>query len=123
MLVMAGQDVRGLVNKLADRLRNMRTLSARPPASRTRIAGATREVLIPLCDRLGIQALKRELEDWVLRAVSPSGYAIITDYVKHREDWEGYLERVAGAVNIELSKFKINATVSPRPRHLYSIWK
>src|SRR5262249_21754757 len=70
-----------------------------------------------------IQALKRELEDWVLRAISPSGYALINDYVKHRQGWEAYLERVTVAVTTELNKFKIDATVSPRPRHLYSIWK
>ncbi|OLB64932.1 MAG: GTP pyrophosphokinase [Actinobacteria bacterium 13_2_20CM_2_72_6] len=69
MLVKAGQDVRVLVIKLADRLHNMRTIDARSPASRVRIASATREVIVPLCDRLGIQALKRELEDTVLWAL------------------------------------------------------
>jgi guanosine-3',5'-bis(diphosphate) 3'-pyrophosphohydrolase len=123
MIVAAGRDVRVLVIKLADRLHNMRTLDARSRASQVRIATATREVLIPLCDRLGIQALKRELEDWVLRAISPSGYALTADYVKHREGWDEYLERVNAAVSTELSKFKINAVVTPRPRHLYSIWK
>jgi GTP pyrophosphokinase len=123
MIVSAGRDIRVLIIKLADRLHNMRTLDARSRSSQVRIATATREVLIPLCDRLGIQALKRELEDWVLRAISPSGYAIIDDYVRHREGWDSYLERVTTAVSTELSKFKIDATVSPRPRHLYSIWK
>src|SRR5256714_1180826 len=76
MLVKAGQDVRVLVIKLADRLHNMRTLDARSPASRARIARATRDMLVPLCDRLGIQALKRDLEDCVLKALSPSGHAL-----------------------------------------------
>ena len=75
MLVKAGQDVRVLIIKLADRLHNMRTLGVRSPASRARIARATLDVLVPLCDRLGIQALKRGLEDTVLAALEPEAYA------------------------------------------------
>ncbi|UWZ60081.1 bifunctional (p)ppGpp synthetase/guanosine-3',5'-bis(diphosphate) 3'-pyrophosphohydrolase [Dactylosporangium aurantiacum] len=123
MIVAAGRDVRVLVIKLADRLHNMRTLDARSIKSQVRIATATREVLIPLCERLGIQALKRELEDWVLRAISPGGYALIDEYVRKRKGWDGYLERVIAAVTTDLRKFGIDAQVSPRPRHLYSIWK
>ncbi|WP_426514855.1 RelA/SpoT family protein [Dactylosporangium sp. McL0621] len=123
MIVAAGRDVRVLVIKLADRLHNMRTIDARSVKSRVRIATATREVLIPLCERLGIQALKRELEDWVLRAVSPSGYAVVADYVEQRVGWDGYIEKVISTVSGDLKRFGLDATVSPRPRHLYSIWK
>ena len=123
MIVAAGRDVRVLVIKLADRLHNMRTLDARSVSSQVRIATATREVLIPLCERLGIQALKRELEDWVLRAVSPSGYAVVDDYVRQRVGWDSYLDKITSALTSDLKKFSLDATVSPRPRHLYSIWK
>jgi guanosine-3',5'-bis(diphosphate) 3'-pyrophosphohydrolase len=123
LIIAAGRDVRVLIIKLADRLHNMRTLGARSPASRVRIATATRDVLVPLCDRLGIQALKRELEDCVLAALNPSGYALIADYVKHRQDWNEYLARVIAAVHAELRAARVDATVAPRPRHLYSIWK
>nr|WP_240939765.1 HD domain-containing protein [Planosporangium flavigriseum] len=123
MIIMAGRDVRVLVIKLADRLHNMRTLDARSPGSRTRIARATRDVLVPLCDRLGIQALKRELEDCVLKALSPSGHALIADYLKYRRGRESYLRRVVAEVEVELSRVRVDATVSPRPRHLYSIWQ
>ena len=74
MIVAAGADVRVLIVKIADRLHNMRTIDARSLASRTRIARATQDVLIPLCDRLGIQELKRELEDSVLAALEPDAY-------------------------------------------------
>ncbi|WP_406568045.1 RelA/SpoT family protein [Dactylosporangium fulvum] len=123
MIVAAGRDVRVLVIKLADRLHNMRTLDARSRSSQVRIATATKEVLIPLCERLGIQALKRELEDWVLRAISPSGYALIADYVNQRIGWDGYLDRVISSITGDLRRFGLDATISPRPRHLYSIWK
>jgi GTP pyrophosphokinase len=123
MLVLAGRDVRVLVIKLADRLHNMRTLGARSPASRTRIAGATREVLVPLADRLGIQALKRELEDTVLWNLDPESYAAIDDHVRNRPQWLPYLGQVISAIQPALNRAKITATVSPRPRHYYSIWQ
>jgi GTP pyrophosphokinase len=123
MIIMAGRDVRVLIIKLADRLHNMRTLDARSRSSQARIANATREVLIPLCDRLGIQALKRELEDWVLRALSPDGYARIVDHLTRRTGRTEYLAQVIAQINAELSRFKIDSTVAPRTRHLYSIWK
>jgi guanosine-3',5'-bis(diphosphate) 3'-pyrophosphohydrolase len=123
MLVLAGQDVRVLVIKLADRLHNMRTLSARSPASRTRIAGATREVLVPLCDRLGIQALKRELEDTVLWNLDPESYASIDNHVRNRPQWLPYLRQVIGTIQPALVRQKVTASISARPRHYYSIWK
>ncbi|WP_345629032.1 RelA/SpoT family protein [Rugosimonospora acidiphila] len=123
MLVLAGQDVRVLVIKLADRLHNMRTLSARSPASRVRIAGATREVLVPLADRLGIQALKRELEDTVLWNLEPESYAAIDEHVRNRPQWEPYLNRVIGTIQPALTRAKINTAISARPRHYYSIWQ
>ncbi len=123
MILAAGRDVRVLVIKLADRLHNMRTLDARSPASRSRIACATRDVLVPLCDRLGIQALKRELEDCVLHALHPNGYALIADYVEHRQGWSSYLDRVIDEVTGALREVRVDAEVVPRPRHLYSIWK
>lgn len=123
MIVMAGRDVRVLIIKLIDRLHNMRTIDARSRSSQARIAKATKDVLIPLCDRLGIQAIKRELEDWVLRALSPDGYAMVDAYLRRRRGREAYLARVIDRVEGELGEFRITAKVAQRPRHLYSIWK
>jgi GTP pyrophosphokinase len=123
LIIAAGRDVRVLVIKLADRLHNMRTLDARSTKSQQRIATATRDVLVPLCDRLGIQVLKRELEDCVLKALSPSGYALITDYLAQREGWEEYLDRAKTAFNQELKAGRVDCKITVRPRHLYSIWK
>ncbi|MGI5148482.1 RelA/SpoT family protein [Plantactinospora sp. CA-294935] len=123
MIIAAGKDVRVLIIKLADRLHNMRTLDARSLASRARIARATQEVLIPLCDRLGIQALKRDLDDVVLRHLEPEAYARIDEYVKSRPDWAGYLDDVVGQAKVVLRRDKIVSTVRRRDRHYYSIWK
>jgi GTP diphosphokinase / guanosine-3',5'-bis(diphosphate) 3'-diphosphatase len=123
MIVAAGRDVRVLVIKLADRLHNMRTLDARSLASRQRIARATQDVLVPLCDRLGIQFLKRDLEDAVLFHLEPEAYARIHDHVQHRPQWTEYLDEVVAQAKVALRRDKVDANVRPRPRHYYSIWK
>ena len=123
MIIAAGKDVRVLIIKLADRLHNMRTLDARSPASRARIALATQEVLVPLCDRLGIQALKRDLDDVVLRHLEPEAYARIDEHLNNRPSWAGYLDNVVSQARVVLRRDKVDATVKPRPRHYYSIWK
>ena len=123
MIVAAGKDVRVLVIKLADRLHNMRTLDARSPASRARIATATLDVLVPLCDRLGIQALKRSLDDVVLYHLEPDAYARIAEHVENRPGWDDYLTDVSAKARVALRRQRVAAEVRPRPRHFYSIWK
>ncbi|MFI5933290.1 RelA/SpoT family protein [Actinoplanes sp. NPDC051494] len=123
MIVAAGKDVRVLVIKLADRLHNMRTLGVRSPASRARIATATLDVLVPLCDRLGIQALKRDLDDVVLYHLEPDSFARIEEHVKNRPGWGEYLSEVTGKARGALRRHRVSADVQPRPRHYYSIWK
>jgi len=123
MIVAAGKDVRVLVIKLADRLHNMRTLDARSPASRARIATATLDVLVPLCDRLGIQALKRDLDDVVLYHLEPEAFARIDEHVKNRPGWSEYLADVSAKARTALRRTRVDAEVMPRPRHYYSIWK
>jgi guanosine-3',5'-bis(diphosphate) 3'-pyrophosphohydrolase len=123
MIVAAGKDVRVLVIKLADRLHNMRTLGARSTASRARIATATLDVLVPLCDRLGIQALKRDLDDVVLFHLEPDAFARIDEHVKNRPGWSEYLSEVSAGARTALRRSKVDAEVTPRPRHYYSIWK
>jgi len=123
MMIAAAQDVRVLIVKLADRVHNLRTIQARSHASRTRIATATLDVLVPLCDRLGIQVLKRELEDLVLFALEPGAYAAVDEYVHHRPQWDAVLDQVVTTTRAELRAAKIDAVVWPRPRHYYSIWR
>jgi len=123
MIVAAGKDVRVLIIKLADRLHNMRTLGARSLASRARIARATLDVLVPLSDRLGIQALKRELDDIVLFHLEPEAYARIEEHLQNRPQWAQYLTEVAGQARAALRRDKVTAKVAARDRHRYSIWK
>ncbi|MFG3555027.1 RelA/SpoT family protein [Micromonospora sp. NPDC047557] len=123
MIVAAAKDVRVLIIKLADRLHNMRTLGVRSAASRERIARKTQEVLVPLCDRLGIQTLKRELDDVVLLHLEPEEHARLARHVHDRPGWDSYLDAVVTRARVALRRSRVDAEVSPRPRHLYSIWK
>ncbi|MER7166004.1 HD domain-containing protein [Micromonospora sp. NPDC000207] len=123
MIIAAGKDVRVLIIKLADRLHNMRTLGVRSAASRERIARKTLDVLVPLCDRLGIQTLKRELDDVVLLHLEPEEHARIARHVHDRPGWDSYLGNVVTRARAALRRDRVTAQVAPRPRHLYSIWK
>jgi GTP diphosphokinase / guanosine-3',5'-bis(diphosphate) 3'-diphosphatase len=123
MIVAAGKDVRVLIIKLADRVHNMRTLGARSNASRERIAKATLDVLVPLCDKLGIQWLKRELDDVVLLHLQPDAHERIASHVANRPGWDEYLGDVVRQSKAALRRQRVTAAVTPRPRHLYSIWK
>jgi GTP pyrophosphokinase len=123
MLVRAGEDVRVLIIKIADRLHNMRTLDARTAAARQRIARTTLDVLVPLADRLGIQTLKRSLEDSVLAALHPDAYAEIDAHVRDRPQWTQTLHHAVAAVRRALHQARISADVAPRHRHYYSIWR
>lgn len=115
MIIAAGKDVRVLIIKLADRLHNMRTLGVRSAASQQRIARATQEVLVPLCDRLGIQTLKRELDDVVLLHLQPEEHAGIARHVHDRPGWDAYLDDVVAGTKVALRRSRVDAEVSPGP--------
>jgi guanosine-3',5'-bis(diphosphate) 3'-pyrophosphohydrolase len=123
MIIAAGVDVRVLVIKVADRLHNMQTLDSRSVASRVRIARATMDVLIPLCDRLGVQVLKSQLEDTVLAALEPEIHADLRRWVAHRPEWTAIVDDVVNQSSAVLREQKIRAQVIARPHHLYSIYK
>ncbi|WP_063770526.1 RelA/SpoT family protein [Streptacidiphilus carbonis] len=125
MLLATGEDVRVMVIKLADRLHNMRTIRHMKPASRIRIAKVTRDVLIPLAERLGIQVVKTELEDIVLATLHPEEYAATRALIAAREgaQAEGLdpLAEFAGALRRQLREARIQAEVTVRPRHAVSV--
>jgi GTP pyrophosphokinase len=122
MILAAGQDVRVLIIKLADRLHNMRTLGFKSRPSQERIAKATRDVLVPLAGRLGVHVLKRQLEDLVLATLDPDLFADIHEKVLARTpERSRYLAGVIASVSLDLRQSRIRATVDERPRHYHSI--
>ncbi|MFJ3913171.1 GTP pyrophosphokinase [Streptomyces sp. 2132.2] len=121
MLVATGNDVRVMSIKLADRLHNMRTLGVMRPEKQARIAKVTRDVLIPLAERLGVQALKSELEDLVFAILHPEEYehtrALIAAHAGERDPLPAIAESVRGV----LREAGIPAEVAVRPRHFVSV--
>ncbi|MGP8298669.1 RelA/SpoT family protein [Streptomyces inhibens] len=121
MLVATGNDVRVMSIKLADRLHNMRTLGVMRPEKQARIAKVTRDVLIPLAERLGVQALKAELEDLVFAILHPEEYATTRSLVMEYAARPDPLAAIAQRVRTVLDEAGIDAEVLVRPRHFVSV--
>lgn len=119
-----GEDVRVVVIKLADRLHNMRTLSHLPVEKQSRIAQETLEIFAPLANRLGIWQMKWELEDMAFRYVYPESYKEIAGSVaERRTDREQSLRKISDRLRQVLQEAGVQADVSGRPKHLYSIYR
>jgi GTP pyrophosphokinase len=122
IVLAAAADLRVLVIKLADRLHNLRTLGFQPPAKRERIAKASLELLVPFAERLGIYALKREMDDLAFAARDPRAHeatrAAVATAIRAADRTFG---AVLGALREALSHHRIEAEVSLRLRHLYAI--
>ncbi|WP_328906228.1 HD domain-containing protein [Streptomyces sp. NBC_00234] len=121
MLVATGNDVRVMSIKLADRLHNMRTLGVMRPEKQARIAKVTRDVLIPLAERLGVQALKTELEDLVFAILHPEEYEHTRALIAGSGGAEDPLTEIAESVRTTLRDADITAEVLIRPRHFVSV--
>jgi GTP pyrophosphokinase len=121
MLVATGNDVRVMSIKLADRLHNMRTLGVMRPEKQVRIAKVTRDVLIPLAERLGVQALKSELEDLVFAILHPEEHARTRAMIAANAAGPDLLGAVAEDLRRVLREADIAAEVAIRPRHAVSV--
>jgi len=124
MLVAMAKDLRVLIIKLADRLHNMRTIAALPAHKQDRIARETLDIYAPLAHRLGMQDVKVQLEDLAFAALHPKRYAEIDHMVSVRTpERDIYLTQVLEEVRQRLAELRINAEVTGRPKHLYSIYE
>lgn len=124
MLLAMAEDVRVILIKLADRLDNMRALRNQPAKIQRRMARETLDLFAPLANRLGMWQIKWELEDWSLRYLYPEIYKKIAHYLDERRvDREKYIKQVKDQLSSALNNAGIEAEVSGRPKHIYSIWR
>jgi len=119
-----GEDVRVILIKLADRLHNMRTLGYMPEHKRRRIAQETLDIFAPLANRLGIWQMKWELEDLAFRYVNPEKYKEIAENLAERRTVrEGQIQQILKRLSSLLSQAGIQAEITGRPKHIYSIYR
>ncbi len=124
MIVAMSKDIRVLVIKLADRLHNMRTLRYVKQETQERKSRETLEIYAPLAHRLGMNTLKWELEDLAFATMHPKIYDEIVRLVAERApSRDQFLAQVITQVEADLRGGKINARVTGRPKHYYSIYQ
>jgi GTP diphosphokinase / guanosine-3',5'-bis(diphosphate) 3'-diphosphatase len=123
MMIAMATDIRVILIKLADRLHNMRTLEAMPKQKQIDKAKETLEIYAPLAHRLGIHAIKWELEDLAFSTLHPRKYQEIKGLVnQQREERERYVAKAGGYLAKELEALGIHAEISGRAKHFYSIY-
>jgi GTP diphosphokinase / guanosine-3',5'-bis(diphosphate) 3'-diphosphatase len=123
MMVAMATDIRVILIKLADRLHNMRTLGAMPKQKQIEKAKETLEIYAPLAHRLGIHAIKWELEDLAFQNLHPRKYQEIKGLVnQQREERERYVAKAGGYLAKELEALGIHSEISGRAKHFYSIY-
>lgn len=124
MFLAMAKDIRVIMIKLADRLHNMRTLKYMSPEKQHRIALETIEVYAPLANRLGISSIKWELEDLCLRYLEPNiYYALVASVKEKRAERQEFIEEAMDLIEDRLDALHIEAEISGRPKHFYSIYK
>jgi guanosine-3',5'-bis(diphosphate) 3'-pyrophosphohydrolase len=123
MMVAMASDIRVILIKLADRLHNMRTISAMSKQKQIEKSRETLDIYAPIAHRLGIHAIKWELEDLAFQALHPRKYNEIKGLVaQQRDDRERYVQAAGATVAHELSELGIHAEISGRAKHFYSIY-
>ena len=124
MFLAMGKDIRVILIKLADRLHNMRTLKFLSRDRQIANAKETMELYAPLANRLGVYSLKWELEDLAFKYLYPEEYRELVEGInKKREERLKFIEQIMDQIREELKKQKIDAEVTGRAKHLYSIYR
>ena len=124
MFLAMGKDIRVIMIKLSDRLHNMRTLKYLSRDRQIANAKETMDLYAPLANRLGIYSLKWELEDLSFKYLYPEEYREIVEGIdRKREERLQFIDKIEEQIKQELKKQKIEAEITGRAKHLYSIYR
>ncbi len=124
MFLAMAKDIRVVIIKLIDRLHNMRTLKYMRPDKQLAISKETLDVYAPLAHRLGMSKIKSELEDLSLKYLDPIAYDEIRESIKQKkEEREKFVSNIMDAMRERLAEIGINAEVTGRAKHFYSIFR
>lgn len=124
MLLAMVQDVRAVIIRLAYRIQRLKNITSESYEMRQYIARETLDIYAPLANRMGIAQLKWELEDLAFRHLDPQTYKkIAKQLTENRKSREAYLDIFIQDLEEKLAQEKIEAEVSGRPKHIYSIWR
>jgi len=122
MLLTLSDDVRVILIKLCDRLHNMRTLNAMSRKGQLKISSETSYLYAPLAHRLGLYAIKTELEDLALKYTQPVAYQEIRDKLNaSKDDRNRYIRTFIKPIKAELDKHNIKYSIKSRPKSIFSI--
>ncbi|HKG07528.1 MAG TPA: bifunctional (p)ppGpp synthetase/guanosine-3',5'-bis(diphosphate) 3'-pyrophosphohydrolase [Pedobacter sp.] len=123
MLLTLADDVRVILIKLADRLHNMRTMDFMPRQKQLKIASETIYLYAPLAHRLGLYAIKSELEDLSMKYLEPDTYKYIATQLNEKKaERTMFIKRFVEPINEILAEQGLNAAVYGRPKSIHSIW-
>jgi guanosine-3',5'-bis(diphosphate) 3'-pyrophosphohydrolase len=124
MLLAMARDIRVVLIKLADRLHNMRTLEAMSDEQKQRIATETLDIYAPIANRLGLNGLYHELQDLSFQNLHPTRFRVLEKAIAaSRGDRMEVIDKIREAVVAKLRDCNIEAEVSGREKHLYSIYR
>jgi len=123
VLLAMAKDIRVIMIKLADRLHNMRTLGALKPEKRRRIAQETLDIYIPIANRLGMNAIRHELEELVFLAMYPRRYAVLENSINRVSgNRKEVIDKINQALGGRLVELSIHAQLVSRKKHLFSVY-
>jgi len=123
MMLAMVRDIRVIMVKLADRVHNMRTLGAMPPAKRRLVARETLDIYAPIANRLGIHSIKLELEDLGFKSLYPKRYRVIERELKRsRGNQKEFLPKITRNLADALKRSGIDGRVEAREKHLFSVY-
>lgn len=124
MVMAMSKDIRVILIKLVDRLHNMRTLEYMTPAKQQEKSRETMDIYAPIANRLGIQAIKAELEDLSLKYLDADSYYSLVKKVKNRKQIrDEYINRVIDILKVKIEEVGIDAKIYGRSKHFYSIYR